>query len=89
MIIRPESIEEEFGGAPKDELELDGVDFLSIFMHRFFNIQKAQNLEYIFSHIIDKAFESYFGFIHVLPGAFSGYRRDAIEGETLNQYLET
>jgi hypothetical protein len=41
---------------------------------KFFCIQKAQKYEYSMSHILDKAFESLFGFIHVLPGAFSAYR---------------
>lgn len=50
--------------------------------------------EYNFAHIIDKPFESAFGFIHVLPGAFSGYRWDALkrneEGVSiLDLYLKT
>jgi cellulose synthase/poly-beta-1,6-N-acetylglucosamine synthase-like glycosyltransferase len=28
--------------------------------------------------LIDKPFEAWFNFIHVLPGAFSAYRMDAI-----------
>lgn len=35
--------------------------------------------EYHFSHVIDKAYESFFGFIHVLPGAFSAYRWDSLK----------
>ena len=45
---------------------------------KFFDIQRAQQLEYHFAHLVDKSFESLFGFIHVLPGAFSAYRMEAL-----------
>lgn len=79
----------------KDDLDKDGVDCVSKYLHRCFSIQLAQQFEYNFAHIIDKPFESLFGFIHVLPGAFSGYRWAAISkqpGEResiLDKYLET
>ena len=41
----------------------------------YFNIVvSGQTVEYTFSHIFDKALESCFGYIGVLPGAFSAYR---------------
>jgi hypothetical protein len=43
----------------------------------------GQTVEYTFSHIFDKALESCFGYIGVLPGAFSAYRWEAIKGGPL------
>jgi len=72
MSLKAEKVEdEEFH---KDE----DLDFLSRFCLLFFDIQKAQQIEYHFAHLIDKPFESIFKFIHVLPGAFSGYSMEAL-----------
>lgn len=39
----------------------------------------TQNFEYKMSNILDKPLESAFGFISVLPGAFSAYKWDALQ----------
>lgn len=41
----------------------------------------AQNFEYKMSNILDKPMESVFGYISVLPGAFSAYRYCAIQND--------
>ena len=48
----------------------------------------GQYSEYKLSHFIDKAFEACFGFISVLPGAFSLFRWDAIKGEPLESFFK-
>ena len=45
---------------------------------RLVDIQRTQQVEYHFAHLMDKPFEAAFGFIHVLPGAFSAYNMNAI-----------
>lgn len=63
----------------------DGFDSSSLgWCTRFFDcllsIQRAQQFEYHYAHMLDKPFESFFNYIHVLPGAFSGYRWKALKG---------
>jgi chitin synthase len=51
-------------------------------------IIRSQYVEYKISHYLDKAAESLFGFVSVLPGAFSGFRWEAIKGEPLRKFLK-
>lgn len=62
-----------------------------VVLEYFFSIEKAQKFEYAFAHIFDKAFESFFGFISVLPGAWSAYRWDALTEDNLleREYFKT
>ncbi|KAL4500529.1 hypothetical protein ABPG72_002953 [Tetrahymena utriculariae] len=53
--------------------------FLENFLQIFSSLRLAQVYEYTVGHIIDKNFDSFLGFLHVLPGAWSAYRYDALE----------
>lgn len=48
---------------------------------------RTQYVEYKVSHYMDKATESLFGFVSVLPGAFSTFRWECINGEPLASFL--
>ena len=50
-------------------------------------IVRAQYVEYKMSHYLDKATESFFGFVSVLPGAFSTFRWHCINGVPLDTFL--
>jgi chitin synthase len=51
-------------------------------------LMRSQYVEYKISHYLDKAAESLFGFVSVLPGAFSAFRWQAIKGEPLQKFLK-
>jgi len=50
-------------------------------------ILRSQYVEYKLSHYLDKATETFFGFVSVLPGAFSTFRWEAVHGKPLDEFL--
>lgn len=62
-----------------DEKIIDRRDALSSFFSFFFDIQKAQTYENVFTQIIDKGFENSFGFQSKLDSNLFGLRWKAIK----------
>jgi len=72
------------------------LDCISSCFTQLVDIQRTQQVEYHFAHLMDKPFEAAFGFIHVLPGAFSAYNMKAIvkyngaeDDELLKNYFKS
>eukprot|EP00825_Cyclidium_porcatum_P012454 TRINITY_DN164_c0_g1_i2.p1 TRINITY_DN164_c0_g1~~TRINITY_DN164_c0_g1_i2.p1 ORF type:complete len:547 (-),score=56.55 TRINITY_DN164_c0_g1_i2:396-2036(-) len=57
---------------------LNVIKIFLVWLHNWVDPRNAQLFEYILAHMIDKNFESYFNFLHVLPGAWSAYRWKAL-----------
>ncbi|KAL4456937.1 hypothetical protein ABPG74_014575 [Tetrahymena malaccensis] len=75
------------GGERNDNYNEDEINCIADIYQRVFNIQRAQMYEYNMGHFIDKPFESLFGYIQVLPGAFSGYRWEALKRDEDNESI--
>lgn len=75
--LTPEPIFDKFGVREDQEIE-KSIDFFTKFMTLFFDIQNAQVFDGIFHHLIEKSFESFFGFLSYLDSSMSGYRWDAL-----------
>jgi len=67
---------------PEKKEDGSGVSFLESVLLR------AQYVEYKLSHYLDKATETLFGFVSVLPGAFSTFRWECIKGQPLDAFLK-
>jgi chitin synthase len=49
---------------------------------------RSQYVEYKLSHYLDKSTETLFGFVSVLPGAFSTFKWECINGKPLDEFLK-
>jgi chitin synthase len=58
------------------------------YRHLFRPLLGAQDFEYKVSSHLGKPLESAFGYLTVLPGAFSAYRFRAILGQSLNRFFQ-
>jgi len=78
---------DEFGSRI-DEDSYKKIDMMSKLSFQFYDIQKAQVFEYAFDHILDKNFQSFFGFSHSMSSVFSAYRWDALKGDEQKSLLD-
>ena len=62
----------------EDLIKEDDVDCVTGLMMNLFDIQRAQQIQTHYEHLLDKSFEALFGYIHVVPGSFSGYNMKAL-----------
>ena len=70
------------------------MDCLSSILTKLFDIQRAQQMDNHFDHIVEKNFESIFKFMHVLPSSFSAYNMAALRpvdqhDELLKSYFKS
>ena len=82
------------GPTQLDSKDLEIINQYDIFtrtFHRVFDLKQAQVFEYVYGHIIDKSFESFFGMVYVLPGAYASFRWEAIRKDegAMDNYLDS